>query len=782
LARFVESAVLKVIDQSSKPLSNIQRALRQVQNEADKLSKFGAALAIPKSSSLHARAMAASLATGASESAKMARAVSRMGATMARLAGEANYMARGMRMASDAAARLNKHGGGAAFKASDFMAPRVGLERLAHSYDKAAAAAERFSRLSRQAATFNPPPAKPTLSQRAFDASQPISQRRRLYGRGYQTVPEAAGHQASHATVSAARAAFSSGGRQAVDADTARAALKLKGLPEDQRAIIEREAQKLTKEFRAVPLGEMIETLGDAALQTADFSKFSETARLMASTLQVHTARTGDAAEGKRAAVVIGKAVDAMGRADDPGQARSYMEAISRAMIASGRDLRPDTLLAIMRNLKSTKMGVTAGGVEDIASLGDEAGQRIGNSISQLESFLSGAGKKKSHAEMRRIGLEGRDGKQKVPYAGNPIDYVMDTFGPALRKAGVDTSNPEQLGSYLRGKLSVKDTIADAISLILSKEAEIRRNRENRARMDVSPEASAALAFGSLAMTGQSLDASFGKLTDSVVGKVTPALLGMGDTAAGLMDKASGAMKGSSVSPTGAAVGTTAALAGVAGVTKFGLGKLIETAFPGSPVMAGIGKGMSRFGGVLLKGAGAVGTAVTAAEAIRYLIETDRAERERQKSLGTPLGKSFEEGDKRRSERAERTRAAIRKLVDQAEAMSRPRLPSLARWPGAGVDRPLTASEKIMRAQGEGNQQIQSWIANLDKPFATFDATVSGLPAKGAEMGQAFTSTLNPAGIGAAIGEAAASIIRSATVNVNTSKPVNTGTNAIGLR
>lgn len=607
---------------------------------------------------------------------------------------------------------------------------------------------------------------------------------------------EAAGHQASHGVVNAVKNAFASGGRQAVDADTARQGLKIRGIPEEQRKVINEEAPKLAKEFRGLPLGELISTLGEGALQTQDFSNFKETARLMAATMQLHTANTGSAEEGKRAAVVIAKAADAMGRMDKPDEARSYMGAISKAMVYGGQDIRPDTVMAIVRNLKSTKMGLTAKGIEDIVGLGDDLGQRVGNSASQLESFLSGTGKKSSHAEMQRIGLEGKDGKQKVSYGGNPIDYIMNTFGPAIRKAGVDTNNAEAVNSYLRGKLGAKDTISDIISTVLSREAEIRRNRENRSRIDTSPEASAKLAFESLAMTGKSLEASFGELTDAVTGKVTPAMRTLGEIAAGAVGKAADVVRSNDVTPAGVAGG----VAGIAGIIGGGMARA-GGAVAEMLGMSNAGKALEVVGRFGMKWGGAVGAATTTLEGFTFLLKKASEDRQAEINSGSPLGKVYADADKRRNERGERQRAIVKALGERAaEAVTGKPANTLPTFANAGTPgNPLSVQIDKIRSDfsqqkngvfrttvggvegkdGPGFQanmpstmanlnelvmKIDAEFAKLDPAAAKFGAAIDSIPGKGTAFGQAAGSTL--VSQGAAFGQAAA-----AAFNANAKVP-----------
>ena len=833
MSAFSVEATIRLRDLASKDVKGLNKTLSSLFKTVQKLNAAPAAGIVNAADGL--AALQSAYVNAAKGAARFAQAGLKVERTLGAQTQGARDAARAIRAMVEGSRRLNASQRGSAGAKGILgdqratLEARAAMDRLAGIYGKAAAGADRLARsvgavnaaLAQQAGlarTVRGYGAVWGRSPEMAPGGVPYGGRpgyRR--GRGYQTPMEAAGHSLSYGIVNSARGVVGSGGWQAVDADKAKAGLSLKGLDAGKVAEVMRAAETLTKEFRAVPMGDMIEALGDAMLQAKDAAGFKDLARNVASNAQLFSIARGSTDEGKRAAQTIGKIVDALGKADEPKQAAEYSQAIAKAVIQNGKDTALPTTLALVRGLKDAKFGQSPEGLAKIISLGDEMGQRVGNSAAQLQAFLSGSGKASSRAELGKLGfLDGKGRFTGRDKAGSDLlKWVIDDFAPALQKRGIDTTSGSAINEYLRGTLKTKDTIADVLATTIAKADEIRRGEAQRRNMDTSPRASSGLTDKSLAASAEAVRASFGGLSDAVVSKVTPALLGLGTSASTALQNAADTVRKTEISDpamVGAGAAAGAALLGA----KAKLIKRIAGLFPGG--LGGLSGIAGTVGRVALKGAGGIGAATTAMEGFTSLLRQASDQRTREKASGTELGKLYAAADARRAERAERSRAIVRNLGDQAtRAVTGSRLPSLAatgsrtdplavsfaRSPIWGGDQQSRAATGFaLKSQGwwqngaEGETgsphrrgglwggeapkldfgKFESITQEMDATTAKIAAAIDAIPGKGGDFGSKAGASLAAvaSSIGSTIGQAAASAFNS-SARVSTPPATPTG-------
>lgn len=514
MTRFVESAVLRVVDQSTPNVRKIDKALAALFRTANKLA--GAKIG---------RALSGIQMPAAASGARSA--IAALGAAYDRAASRASSFA-------SAAQRVNS-----ALSSQAALASRAA----------SAVGGIRAQRPGGQA-----------------QQSQTSSRRSRLPFE--ETFRRAAVWRAANDILSASQRAARSGGIGILDEGTDRLRAQQHNLPKDIQKAIDAGSAEASRQFRTLTQAMINETTRAAVgnLDNMTPANAKALASIIANSMTSEIVRTGDYEEAKRSSQRGAKFADLIASASDPTKLSRAMDTWTRILIAGGNDMKSSEVLSGFKGMKTLGASLSRQATIKAGLMFDETGQRGGNELFQfVDSFMGQRITKQAYAKQVKEGL--RDA------AGNVVDasllatdafaWIEKNLKPRLQKKGIKFDDTEADRANIiqeAKKFGLRGTAENFIARELIKLDERKKALEKAMRANLSEAFNLAAPSQSIAASLSAVTKQFQVFSDRMTSDVQPAISGALDKLSVMLAKSAENISGAGKLTTVA--GAAAVLAG----------------------------------------------------------------------------------------------------------------------------------------------------------------------------------------------------------------------------
>lgn len=214
---------------------------------------------------------------------------------------------------------------------------------------------------------------------------------------------------------------------------------------------------------------------------------------------------------------------------DDLARSQELARGAARGIAAAGESFNAPTALAAVRQAGIAPT-INEKGLFNLIQLTDALGQQAGTQIQRLSKELftpaeqAGAGggvSKGAVAELEQRGLRGFTKEERGRFFADPTSFIEEVLGPRLRAQGVDTSNREQLATYL-SQAGFNQTTQRLLNQVFSSIGE--RAQQYKATSGLDPNNPDAGTAGNLALSFANLAASFDTFTSRVLTPIAETL------------------------------------------------------------------------------------------------------------------------------------------------------------------------------------------------------------------------------------------------------------------
>lgn len=239
----------------------------------------------------------------------------------------------------------------------------------------------------------------------------------------------------------------------------------------------------LTDMAKTTSAGHQVVTAADILSASAESAASTDDLAIIAATME-RIATNAEAVQGiqgvsskdaSEQARQMEKTIAQLGLTNKPAEAKAYTDAILKAMVATGGDVGAAEINRMAQQLGGMKLGLSPEAFGQLIGSRDEGGALDTSGISQLYTdLLRGNLNKADMKAQQESGLRDANGKSLVAdqLANNPQGFVNDVLVPLLQKRGVDLTSAEDISAALdEAGLSKQRGIGVATSLILNREA-----------------------------------------------------------------------------------------------------------------------------------------------------------------------------------------------------------------------------------------------------------------------------------------------------------------------
>lgn len=816
MATFVEQAVLKLTDQTSKPANKINSALTKLFNTADKLKKLDV--------KINVRVNGLDRATSQFKAAT--RAINTYNAALRR-AGVGN--------GRQIAPQIN----------SGQLAALQSLTRSLRAYSAAARAAAGAPAINaRVRPGRSPVPGIPQGGAGAVAGRNSVNIHPSSWTPMRSILAGFAadiGRNITHAIISGTKEGLKT-------SDVADTRIRLQQLDGKTQAAINKTIDKVFADQQKSATGaifsrgqiasivsEVIPTVrGDADAIAKLTPMLTQLAAMQIAQGEKTVTAIDNAFKFAKAGEQSGNFTDASGKFD-ANAATAFFDTLKKVAPDIGREFSGSFVQQAIKYLRTSKLTVDKQGLATALFLNEEMGSTASVGINQAIKQLAGLGTtKKVLANLEQFGFistkevkSGKVGKKTrtETVVDKPIDedtlrqdllrFITERVIPQMSKEGLNPSNPVD-ATKMANKISSDRTAVDVISTLINRAAELRIQVDNALKRDVSPDKIDKTLSQSTTLSFESVSNQFegmlGEMAKSLSVVLNPALQGVSNTISSISALFSGEASGGQKLLAAAGLGATAGV-GALGATSLAAfvtaGPALNTAAGNLTLAAGalsrsaVAQGASGIaGGAASAGAGAAagvglrmlggalrfaGWAGVAAFAASIAWDKYQNGFQSDRFLSKP-------GDKKSIGADERLEIvnSIQKLEKQiAENKAREKLPGTSDVINQPLQTQLAEERQKLR---DSDEMIAKWSAtwqaggeSINASLVTGAATLSTgldngvaagaakLAATGAELGATAGQTI--AGFGSQLGQAAGAAIAAAIANVSVRANVQAGPN-----
>lgn len=436
MVEFVETAVLRLRDQSSRPAAQINRTLTQLIATARKLNGIQANIKVGVTGDAAVRNTLNNLAKD--RTAKVKAATSGVPAARKRL---------------DTLARTRTSKVNAAI--GDTRTVESKLNNLART---------RNARINPQIGV--PAGGPPGTAPFAPTARDPNTQGRGIAG-GFLSALRAsnAGRTIARGFLASiggslfevSRRVARTTGSAPLNEEDAIARQRVSGRSEDEIRFIKERAEILTSEFQTVTTAQIIDASTESLGRFTDLedplqrqSAIQALERIARNTqIAGQVLPNGGIGGAQNQARLIETAIQQLGAAQDPARASEISRSILQALVAAGGDLQGGDVKRTLQQLPTGRSALGADTLQQILLLRDEGGRRsTGNFDQLLSDLIRGNLNEDDLARQRASGVRNADGTSDLfdGLATDMLGTVRNEILPRLAEAGIEVSR-ENLGA-----------------------------------------------------------------------------------------------------------------------------------------------------------------------------------------------------------------------------------------------------------------------------------------------------------------------------------------------
>lgn len=378
--------------------------------------------------------------------------------------------------------------------------------------------------------------------------------------------------------------------------DVADVKLGLLSVPADKRAAITAASEQIAAQdpilSRATAQGFMAEnyalTGGDVGAATQLSKMQAELVRLSVALGESADQATESAFKYSKAADTAGLLTDATGKFD-PKAAQEFFDTLKQAKAQFGQEITADLISTVMKSARGSKFSLAPNstGLLTLLSMAEESGSTAAVGMNQLLKQLRGVGVKAEvlgnqadyglvKTEEVKTGKVGGKQSTKLVAAGSidagmlltdPRGFVEKYIIPQMLKRGLDPNNPSQALDVAQS-LTGERTAVEALTSLILKNQDIERNVQRAQALNMTPENVKKITdeSGLVAMTNTTnqLTGLMGQVANSFETILIPALNGVSSIAQSLSNFVAGPDGKGDPTRAALAVGATG-LAGYAG-------------------------------------------------------------------------------------------------------------------------------------------------------------------------------------------------------------------------
>lgn len=244
----------------------------------------------------------------------------------------------------------------------------------------------------------------------------------------------------------------------------------LAGINPETSASLSARALQLSGKYSSVDMATMHAQLREAGTSMRDFGKAIDLSETIAKGLVVL-----QSLKGKEQAIEENqrffRALDTLGRNQDPKEVARYYDAYIRALGWEGAELNMGSLFEVAKMSKSAGPGLSERFLMAIAPglMGDMTPQRFGTALgSTLSQVIGDRATKNAKGEQDRYGLrDGKGWKDKNLIMSDPFRYSMEKLIPALQKKKVNVDDPIEVAKVMN-KIFSNQIVADLFTKMIT--------------------------------------------------------------------------------------------------------------------------------------------------------------------------------------------------------------------------------------------------------------------------------------------------------------------------
>lgn len=348
------------------------------------------------------------------------------------------------------------------------------------------------------------------------------------------------------------RNAIMDGFKAASDLEVANTRIALQQLPAAQRAAAGRAGAGIAADYPVMTRGQatglVAETLpmagGDVAIATAITRELATMIELQVAQGESIEAATQAALNFAKAAEQSGRVYDRQGKFDPAALGDTFM--LFRQMGAQiGKEFSGEFVRNAIKYLQTSKYGADNRMLAATLLLNEENGTSASVGLNQAIAQLSGTRiQKKQLARLRALGLietaevpagstddgitfnelVGAGAVDESTLRSNLLQWVNEKLMPAAVKAGVDLNDPTQISKFASAITSDRTAI-NAVSTILVRYNDLMRQIDNALGNDLTTEKTRGIANESLLVGLQELQSGFSNIIAEVTNSFRSVLL-----------------------------------------------------------------------------------------------------------------------------------------------------------------------------------------------------------------------------------------------------------------
>lgn len=443
---FVESATLKIIDQSTRPLANIQRSVTSLFNAVNRLNGRRIRLQVD----------------------------TRSLDTLERRLGRLQTTARGIRIDTS------------------------GIQSAITQANQLAAAMQRAAQAARQIGQVRMPAGAVAGAAPYYGSASPAYPPRSMaerFHRNLQTVPP---RYAAYETTRAGHAVVRQGGAGMLEGNTQRMLLEAQNIPAPVRKLIIDEAARAAGKFRLISDANMMEIGRTAYGNLKDPKSAGQVMDTMGRSAQLMALNYKSAEKGTEAARQFYRAADVAGVADDPEKLEKFIRGMSVRTLISGPDINAMQAATSIARGGGVRVfgGMNEQSIGDMITLVDEMKGQASQNVRTFYRELTAPNlAKENQGMMKRYGLRNSDGStadqallQRDPFEWTMARVKAKIIAPKSQGGlGIDytsIADDAERGAVIGnavGKMGFLDSGSRLAIAYLLKENEIRRARRQHA-------------------------------------------------------------------------------------------------------------------------------------------------------------------------------------------------------------------------------------------------------------------------------------------------------------
>lgn len=312
------------------------------------------------------------------------------------------------------------------------------------------------------------------------------------------------------------------------------------------------------------------------------YSYFKTVSRRMDMATKVFGLVDRDMASAAESTKTLERALSAIDRQGSSAADRAVFEGILKTKLQSGEGLKPDTIVNMMQQFQGLAKGFDANAIADALNIREEGGRQSTASFRQLitEATKGSIGELTKEGEIKGLGItKGALEKQislgwRDATTGMTLKPVADAFGknffdatekyiaPLVKLTGKETT--AEIASRVQQATGFTQEGSKAAADVLFSRQRVLQQRREREGIDLN----SVMKVETLRTSISKLDAAFSTLAQKAITPMVPTIQAGVDEFAGQLQRLSAGTSTTEdllkMTRTGALLGTTASLAGLA--------------------------------------------------------------------------------------------------------------------------------------------------------------------------------------------------------------------------